>query len=229
MLPTKILTVEDDRNIQKLLSMNFSQEDFQVLQAFDGVDGLNKALEFMPDLIILDINLPKMDGVEVCKKLKGNEATRHIPIIMLTVRKDEIDRIVGFEIGADDYVTKPFSVRELILRVEAVLRRKKEKKTKRCRIEAGEIVLDEASFEVAVNKKPLSLTSTEFKLLRYFMLNKERVLSRDVLLSNVWGYDSEIDTRTVDAYVKSLRKKLRTKKVKIATLIGMGYKLTENV
>ena len=175
MLPSKILTIEDDKNIQKLLSMNFSQEGFQVLQAFDGVDGLNKALELKPDLIILDINLPKMKGVEVCKKLKSNESTRHIPIIMLTVRKDEIDRIVGFEIGADDYVTKPFSVRELILRVEAVLRRKKEKKP-RSRIEAGEIVLDETSFEVTVNKKPLPLTATEFKLLRYFMFNKERIL-----------------------------------------------------
>ncbi len=224
----QILIIEDDRNIQKLLHINLNQEGFRVIEAFDGIQGLAKAEESKPDLIILDINLPRMRGVEVCRQLKINRLTGKIPIIMLTVKKDEIDRVLGFEVGADDYVTKPFSVRELILRVRAVLRRRKEEGGE-ARLSAGEIALDESSFEVKVNKKIVTLTATEFRLLKYFLINKERILSRDTLLNNVWGYDSEIDTRTVDAHIKSLRKKLRTKAVKISTIIGMGYKFTENV
>ncbi|MBI5049934.1 MAG: response regulator [Nitrospirae bacterium] len=224
----QILIIEDDKNIQKLLHINLSQEGFRVIEAFDGIQGLARAEESKPDLIILDINLPKMKGVEVCRQLKINRLTSKIPVIMLTVKKDEIDRVLGFEVGADDYVTKPFSVRELILRVKAVLRRRKEEGSE-SRLSAGEIALDESSFEVKVNKKLVTLTATEFRLLKYFLINKERILSRDALLNNVWGYDSEIDTRTVDAHIKSLRKKLRTKAVKIATIIGMGYKFTENV
>lgn len=224
----QILIIEDDKNIQKLLHINLSQEGFHVMGAFDGIQGLTKAEESKPDLIILDINLPKMKGMEVCRQLKINKLTSKIPVIMLTVKKDEIDRVLGFEVGADDYVTKPFSVRELILRVQAVLRRRKEEGSE-TRLFAGEITLDESSFEVKVNKKLVMLTATEFRLLKYFLINKERILSRDALLNNVWGYDSEIDTRTVDAHIKSLRKKLSTKAVKIATIIGMGYKFTENV
>jgi DNA-binding response OmpR family regulator len=224
----KILVIEDDKSIQKLLHINFVQDNFEVFQADDGIEGLACAEKLNPDLIILDINLPKMNGIEVCKRLKNNSKTRNIPIIILTVRKEEIDRVLGFEIGAADYVTKPFSIRELILRVKAVLRRKEEGEggTKIC---VGDIVLDEDSFEVKVNKKLVSLTATEFKLLRYFLINKGRLLSRQTLLNNVWGYGSDIDTRTVDAHIKSLRKRLPTKKVKILTIIGMGYKLTEHV
>lgn len=224
----KILIIEDDKNIQKLLHINFSQENFKVLQVTDGLLGLQKAGELKPDLIILDINLPKMSGIEVCKRIKGNERTRHMPVIMLTVKKQEIDRVLGFELGADDYVTKPFSPRELILRVKAVLHRKEQQKVVST-IKVGEIILDEDSFEVRVAGKPISLTAREFKLLKFFLLNKKRLLSRETLLNNVWGYSSDIDTRTVDAHIKSLRKKLPTKKVKIVTIIGMGYKLTENV
>jgi DNA-binding response OmpR family regulator len=225
---SRLLIIEDNRNIQELLRINFTQEDFWIIQAFDGEDGLDKAKQLHPDLIILDINLPKMKGTEVCKVLKNNNDTKQIPVIMLTVRKDEVDRILGFEIGADDYVTKPFSIRELILRVKAVLHRNKQEPTK-VRIKAGDVFLDESSFEVFVGKKSVSLTAMEFKLLRYFLLNKERVLSRNTLLNNVWGYNSDIDTRTVDAHIKSLRKKLPTKKLNIRTLIGIGYKLTEDV
>lgn len=225
MLP-KILIIEDDKNIQKLLQINFIQEGFAVFQAFDGVGGINKAEEVIPDLIILDINLPKLNGIEVCKKIKSHNHTKHIPIIMLTVRKDEVDKILGFEIGADDYVTKPFSPRELILRVKAVLGREKRPKTT-TKLELGEISLDEDTFEVKMAEKLVPLTSTEFKLLKYFLLNKERLLTRETLLNNVWGYDCEVETRTVDAHIKSLRKKLKSKKVIIATLIGMGYKLIE--
>ncbi len=224
----QILIIEDDKNIRKLLHINLNQEGFQVIEAFDGIQGLTKAEESKPDLIILDINLPKMKGIEVCRQLKINKLTSKIPVIMLTIKKDEIDRVLGFEVGADDYVTKPFSVRELILRVKAVLRRRKEEGNE-AGLFAGEIALDENNFEVKVNKKPVVLTATEFRLLKYFLINKERVLSRDALLNNVWGYDSEIDTRTVDAHIKFLRKKLPTRAVKIITIIGMGYKLTENV
>lgn len=225
-----MLIIEDDKNIQKLLEINFSSENFQVFQAFEGRQGLQKAQELAPDLIILDINLPGMNGIELCKSLKDNPKTKGIALIMLTVRKDEIDRVLGFELGADDYVAKPFSPRELILRVRAVLRRKEERITA-TKLEAGEISLDENNFEVKVSGKNIALTATEFKLLKYFLANKNRLLTRENILNNVWGYEqsADIDTRTVDAHIKSLRKKLSAKKAKLTTIIGMGYKLTANV
>lgn len=227
----KILIIEDNKSIQKLLQLNLTEANYKVIQAFDGEEGVSKANELKPDLIILDINLPKLNGIAVCKELKSKSATRDIPIIMLTVRKDEIDRVLGFEIGADDYVTKPFSPRELVLRVKVVLHRKEEQTKKPKVITVGEISLDESTFEVSVAGKPVSLTAREFKLLQYFLLNKERLLSRQKILDNVWGYlnSADLDTRTVDAHIKSLRKKLPTKKAKIITLIGMGYKLTTHV
>ena len=225
----KILVIEDDKNIQKLLHINLSEEQFQVFEAMDGVTGLNRAKELRPDAVVLDINLPKMSGIEVCKYLKSAPETKQIPVIMLTVRKEEVDKILGFEIGADDYVTKPFSPRELILRLRAVLRRKEEPVALPAKIEAGDIALDEARFEVRLGPKPVPLTAREFKLLKFFLLNRERLLSREALLHSVWGYASDVDTRTVDAHIKSLRKKLPSKKVKIQTIVGMGYKLTANV
>lgn len=224
----KILVVEDNKDIQKLLRLNLTQENFEVIQAFDGGEGLSLAQESSPDLIILDINLPKISGIELCRQLKSNPALRHIPILILTVRKEEVDRIIGFELGADDYVTKPFSPRELILRMKAILRRQA-KSQGALRLEAGDISLDEGSFEVRVAGKVKPLTSTEFKLLKYLILNKGRLLSRENLLHNVWGYNFEIDSRTVDAHIKSLRRKIPSRKIKIATVIGMGYKLTEDV
>lgn len=226
----KLLIIEDDKNIQKLLEINFSREDFHLFQAFEGRQGLRKADALVPDLIILDINLPGMNGIELCKSLKDNPKTKDIALIMLTVRKDEIDRVLGFELGVDDYVTKPFSPRELILRVKAVLRRREEQKES-FKIEAGEIALDETKFEVKVSGRNIALTATEFKLLKYFLVNKNRLLTRENILNNVWGYSqsADIDTRTVDAHVKSLRKKLPAKKANLTTIIGMGYKLTVNV
>lgn len=224
----KILVVEDNKDIQKLLRLNLTQENFEVIPAFDAEEGLSLAQESSPDLIILDINLPKINGIELCRQLKSNPALRHIPILILTVRKEEVDRIIGFELGADDYVTKPFSPRELILRIKAILRRQA-KPQGALRLEAGDISLDENSFEVKVAGRTKPLTSTEFKLLKYLILNKERLLSRENLLHNVWGYNFEIDSRTVDAHIKSLRRKIPSRKIKIATVIGMGYKLTEYV
>lgn len=224
----KILVIEDNKDIQKLLRLNLVQENFEVSQAFDGEEGLSLAQESSLDLIILDINLPKINGIELCRQLKSNPALRHIPILILTVRKEEVDRIIGFELGADDYVTKPFSPRELILRMKAILRRQA-KPQGALRLEAGDISLDENSFEVKVAGRAKPLTSTEFKLLKYLMLNKERLLSRENLLHNVWGYNREIDSRTVDAHIKSLRRKISSRKIKIITIIGRGYKLTANV
>ncbi|MEK6564484.1 MAG: response regulator transcription factor [Candidatus Omnitrophota bacterium] len=224
----KILVVEDNKDIQKLLRLNLIQENFEVIQAFDGEEGLSLAKESSPDLILLDINLPKINGIELCRQLKSNPALRHIPILILTVRKEEVDRIIGFELGAEDYVAKPFSPRELILRIKAILRRQ-DKPQGFLRLEAGDLSLDENSFEVKVAGKVKPLTSTEFKLLKYLMLNKGRLLSRENLLHNVWGYNHEIDSRTVDAHIKSLRRKIPSRKVKIATIIGMGYKLSEDV
>lgn len=225
----KILIVEDNKNIQKLLELNLKDAGFEVVPAFDGKTGLDKARQLKPGLIILDINLPGINGIEVCKQLKAESLTKNIPLIILTVKKDEIDRVLGFELGADDYVTKPFSPRELILRIKAVLRRREESALGGNMIEAGDIILDEGTFEVRVGSKTSALTSTEFKLLKYFMLNKERLLERSSLLRNVWGYNREIDSRTVDAHIKSLRKKIPSRKIKITTVIGRGYKLTANV
>lgn len=224
----KILVVEDNKDIQKLLRLNLTQENFEVIPAFDAEEGLSLAKESSPDLIILDVNLPKINGIELCRQLKSSPILRHIPILILTVRKEEVDRIIGFELGADDYVTKPFSPRELILRIKAILRRQ-ERPQGHLRLEAGDISLDENSFEVKVAGKLKSLTSTEFKLLKYLILNKGRLLSRENLLRNVWGYNFEIDSRTVDAHIKSLRRKIPSRKIRIITIIGRGYKLTANV
>ncbi|MCB1196394.1 response regulator transcription factor [bacterium] len=223
----KILVIEDEENIQKLLYLNLTHEKFEVVQSFDGRDGLEKARTHVPDLIILDINLPSIDGIQVCKNLKQNERTRHIPVIMLSVRKEEIDRILGFEIGADDYVTKPFSPRELLLRVKAVLKRGNGEKQPFCTV--GDVFLDESSFEVTAAGKPVILTPKEFYLLKYLMRNKGRVVSRDALLTHIWGYTTDVETRTIDAHVKSLRKKIISDTIAIKTVVGMGYKLTENV
>lgn len=225
----KILVIEDNKNIQKLLELNLKEASFEIIQAFDGNTGLDKAKQLKLGLIILDINLPGINGIEVCKQLKAESLTKNIPVIILTVKKDEIDRVLGFELGADDYVTKPFSPRELILRIKAVLRRQGESALGGKIIEAGDIVLDEGNFEVRVGSKVSILTSTEFKLLKHLMLNKERLLERSSLLRNVWGYNREIDSRTVDAHIKSLRRKVPSRKIKIATVIGRGYKLTANV
>lgn len=224
----KILVVEDNKDIQKLLAINLAQENFEVIQAFDGEEGLSLVKKSGPDLIILDINLPRINGIELCRQLKSSPALKHIPVLILTVRKEEVDRVTGFELGADDYVAKPFSPRELILRIKAILRRRNQPQGS-LSLKAGDISLDENSFEVRVSGRLKALTSTEFKLLKYLILSKGRLLSRENLLRNVWGYNFEIDSRTVDAHIKSLRRKIPSRKARIVTVIGMGYKLTEDV
>src|SRR6266576_3853048 len=221
----RILIVEDENDVVDLLTLNLRKAGgFLISKAGDGATGLTKARAEKPDLIILDLMLPKIPGLEVCKILKSEAATRHIPILMLTARAEEIDRIVGLECGADDYVTKPFSPREVMLRIRAILRRgEKPEET----LKAGSISIDPARHQVRVNGKRVHLTSLEFKLLRTLIQRRGRVQERDKLLNDVWGYESMIDTRTVDTHVRRLREKLGKAGDVIETVRGFGYRLRE--
>jgi DNA-binding response OmpR family regulator len=226
--PSKnILIVEDERDVVDLLVLNLRKAGgFAVSTASDGATGLNKARTDKPAFIILDLMLPKMPGLEVCKILKSDPATRHIPIMMLTAKAEEIDRIVGLEFGADDYVTKPFSPREVVLRIQAILRRG-EAKPEEDHLTAGPITIDPERHEVSVAGKRVNLTSLEFKLLRTLMQRRGRVQARDRLLNEVWGYESVIDTRTVDTHVRRLREKLGKAGSAVETIRGFGYRLRE--
>ena len=227
MSSTRILIIEDEQDVIDLLTLHLRKAGFTLSTATDGAAGLRQAREESPVLIILDLMLPKMPGLEICKVLKTDAATRQIPIIMLTAKAEEIDRIVGLEFGADDYVTKPFSPRELILRVNAILRRGKGE-VEEAKLSIGAITLDPARHHVAVGGKPVRLTSVEFKLLSMLMKRKGRVQTRDRLLNEVWGYESVIDTRTVDTHVRRLRKKLGKAAVAIETVRGFGYRIRES-
>ncbi|MBA3762886.1 MAG: winged helix-turn-helix domain-containing protein [Chthoniobacterales bacterium] len=223
----KILVIEDEPDVVDMLTLALRKAGgFTVTTAADGGDGLRRAREELPALIVLDLMLPKMSGLEVCKVLKSDVATRHIPIIMLTAKAEEIDRIVGLEVGADDYVTKPFSPREIVLRMKAIMRRGKGEVVDET-LTAGPITLDPARHHVAVGGKSVRLTSVEFKLLSMLMQRRGRVQERDRLLNEVWGYESVIDTRTVDTHVRRLRKKLGKAAEAIETVRGFGYRLRE--
>ena len=223
----RILIVEDEKDVIDLLTLNLRKAGgFSVSIANNGAAGLAKAREEKPDIIILDLMLPKMPGLEVCKILKSDGATRHIPILMLTARAEEIDRIVGLEFGADDYVTKPFSPREVILRIKAILRRGAADKTEEP-MTAGSITIDPARHKVSVGKNDVDLTSIEFRLLRMLMQRRGRVQERDRLLNEVWGYESVIDTRTVDTHIRRLREKLGKAGDQIETVRGFGYRFRE--
>jgi two-component system phosphate regulon response regulator PhoB len=221
----KILIIEDETDVADLLTLNLRKAGYKVSTADDGASGLQKARDDRPDFIILDLMLPRMSGLEVCKILKNDTATSPIPILMLTAKAEEIDRVVGLEFGADDYVTKPFSPREVMLRIRAILRRG-EKPVETLR--AGAISIDPARHQVRVNGKQVHLTSLEFKLLRTLMQRRGRVQDRDRLLNEVWGYESAIDTRTVDTHVRRLREKLGKAGDAIETVRGFGYRLREN-
>jgi two-component system phosphate regulon response regulator PhoB len=223
-----ILVIEDERDVVDLLTLNLRKAGgFTISTASDGAAGLAKARADKPDFIILDLMLPKMPGLEVCKLLKTDAATRHIPILMLTARAEEIDRIVGLEFGADDYVMKPFSPREVILRIKAILRRGSTEQTEE-RTSAGSITIDPARHKVTVAKKDVDLTSIEFRLLRMLMQRRGRVQERDRLLNEVWGYESIIDTRTVDTHIRRLREKLGKAGDQIETIRGFGYRFRED-
>jgi DNA-binding response OmpR family regulator len=222
----KILIVDDEKDIVKMLDYNLKKEGFRTISAYDGEDALDLAGRERPDLIILDLMLPGLDGLEVCKSLKKADKTALIPIIMLTAKTKEADKIVGLELGADDYMTKPFSPRELIARVKAVLRRVKEKDKLPEIVEIGDLTIDFSKISVSVKNKPAELTAKEFELLRTLLKAKGRVLSRDYLLDTIWGFDhaAEIQTRTVDVHIRTLRKKLKSEAKSIVTVKNYGYR-----
>lgn len=220
-----VLVIEDEKNIAELVRYNLEQENFSVLWASAGDTGLELARKNKPSLIILDLMLPGMDGREICKILKQKDSTASIPIIMLTAKGQEADRIVGLELGADDYVTKPFSPRELVARVKAVLRRGREKQVEKI-LRCGDLEVDTGKHIVLLKGKELELTAKEFDLLTALIEADGRVLSRDFLLEKVWGYDAnlQIETRTVDMHIGQLRKKLKNESERIVTIKNVGYR-----
>ncbi|MFH1360703.1 MAG: response regulator [Candidatus Omnitrophota bacterium] len=222
----KILIVEDEKDIVKMLDYNLKKEGFRPLSVHDGEDAIDSASKEQPDLIILDLMLPGMDGLEVCKSLKNSNKTASIPIIMLTAKSQESDKVIGLELGADDYVTKPFSPRELIARIKAVLRRMKEKDKLPEVMKKGDLTIDFSTISVAVKGKPIKLTAKEFELLKTLLNAKGRVLSRDYLLDTIWGLDHamEIQTRTVDVHIRTLRIKLKNESKRIITVKNYGYR-----
>ncbi len=222
----KILIVEDDKDIVKMLEYNLKKEGFRTISAYDGEDALDIASREYPDLVILDLMLPGMDGLEVCREFKKENKTATIPIIMLTAKSQESDKVVGLELGADDYITKPFSPRELIARIKAVLRRVKDKEKLPEVFKIGDLSIDFSKIQVSVKGKAVELTSKEFELLKILIKAKGRVLSRDYLLDTIWGFDHaiEIQTRTVDVHIRTLRKKLKSEAKCILTVKNYGYR-----
>ncbi len=225
-----VLVIEDEKNILELVKYNLEKDGFRVLTSLKGDEGLERARKEKPHLLILDVMLPEISGLEICKLLKQNYSTASIPIIMLTAKGEEADRVLGLELGADDYVTKPFSPRELIARVKAVLRRLQEKPKDRS-FKYGVLELDTAKHTVALKGKSVTLTSKEFDLLKVLIEAEGRVLSRDFLLDRVWGYDQslQIETRTVDMHIGQLRKKLKTEAARILTIKNVGYRFNTDI
>ena len=225
-----ILVIEDEPDIRKNLEYNLGREGF-IVSSEASLNSAEKKLQNNNDfsLILLDLMLPDGSGLDLCKKIKGNPETESIPIIILTAKDDEVDRVVGFELGADDYVTKPFSVRELILRIKAVLKRgqKKEDVVEVGR-QFGDLSIDVESHEVHVNNNQIDLTALEFRLLRQLVDRRGRVQSRDQLLTDVWGYSPEVTTRTVDTHIKRLREKLGPMGKYVQTIRGVGYKFSRS-
>jgi two-component system alkaline phosphatase synthesis response regulator PhoP len=224
-----ILIVEDEKDIVKMLEYNLKKEGFKTLSVRDGEAAIESARGEHPDIIILDLMLPGIDGLEVCKTLKGDSKTASIPIIMLTAKSQESDKVVGLELGADDYVTKPFSPRELIARIKAVLRRGKDKDKLLEVLKVGDLTVDLAKITVTVKSKPIELTAKEFELLKALIKSRGRVLSRDHLLDTIWGFDhaAEIQTRTVDVHIRTLRKKLKDESSRIVTVKNYGYRFED--
>lgn len=223
----KVLIIEDEKDLAELLAFNLEKEGYSAICVFDGKQGLERAGTECPDLILLDLMLPGLAGTEICKALRGDHRTRDIPIIMITAKGDEIDRVVGFEVGADDYIVKPFSVREVALRVKAVMRRFEHEPQQQAasNVTIEDIVIDTQRHTVTSAGIDIELTSTEFKLLLYLAEQKGYVQSREQLLQRVWGYNSSADTRTVDTHVTRLRSKLGAPGDIIKTVRGFGYKI----
>ena len=224
-MPKHVLVVEDEPDTAELIELHLKNDGYRVTVAGDGDQALKKVHKHMPDLVILDLMIPEITGVEVCKFIRKDPATQSIPIIMCTAKTGEIDKILGLELGADDYVTKPFSPRELLLRVKNLIKRSDSSNVKADeRLVIGEIVIDKNTHEVKVDGQTIDLTATEYKLLILFTEKIGRVLSREVLLRDIWRYKNDIETRTVDMHVQRLRNKLLSSKNSIFTVRGFGYK-----
>lgn len=236
MINQRILVIEDEANIQELLKYNLEKNNYKVTVADNGIDGLNEALANVPDLILLDLMLPGLDGLEVCKRLRMEKCTKKVPILMLTAKSEELDKVLGLELGADDYITKPFSIKELIARIRAAMRRIANDKTDGPSYEeTGKILkvmdieIDCEKYEVRKNGEKIVLTLKEFELLKILVENKGKVLTRDFLLDKIWGYDYVGETRTVDVHIRHVRQKINDEEGSgqvIETIRGVGYRFT---
>jgi two-component system phosphate regulon response regulator PhoB len=223
----RILVVDDEPEAVELIEFNLKQSGYTVSTSADGAEALKKARAQTPDLIILDVMLPEMDGFEICKTLRLDAATSKVPIIMLTAKAAEIDRVLGLELGADDYLTKPFSTRELLLRIKKMLSRNQAPGPAEQLLRFGDLTIDTPRHLASWRDKPFDLTATEFKLLTVLAQRSGRVQSRDQLLRDVWEYDSMIDTRTVDTHMRRLREKLGPAAKHLDTVRGVGYRFLE--
>ncbi len=227
MKKNKILIIEDEENIRELLEYNLTEGGYEVYCAEDGKEGLSMVRSAAPNLILLDLMIPEIDGIEVCRQLKRDDLTAHIPIIMLTAKSSETDKVLGLELGADDYITKPFSIRELLARVKVVLRRDSaDKGADAKRYHLDDLLIDVERHVVARRGETFHLTLKEFELLRILVENRGKVLTRDYLLNAIWGYQYYGETRTVDVHIRHLRKKIETPEhCYIETIRGVGYKI----
>ncbi len=226
---TSVLLVDDERDLLSVLDFNLRAAGFETILATSGEQALLHLRRRVPDLVLLDVMLPDLSGTEICRAIKADPRTKHVPVVMLTARGEEVDRVVGFELGADDYVTKPFSVRELVLRLKAILRRRGAggRTPERPPDAIGPIRVDLEAHRAFVDGAEIQLTPLEFKLLTTFMARLGRVQSREQLLEDVWEMSSEIETRTVDTHVKRLREKLGSGRDLLETVRGIGYRLVE--
>ena len=236
MMASRILVVDDEQDVLNLVVANLKNAGFKTIMSGDGGQAINKASAEMPDLMVLDLMLPGVSGLEVCRAVKSDPQIARMPIIMLTAKAEEIDRVVGLELGADDYITKPFSPRELVLRVQAVLRRTAGWQASKAPssspnqqpgpIVAGNIKIDRNLCEVRLNGKPIQLSPIEYRLLVLLVESPDQVHSREKLLREVWGYTDDVQTRTVDTYVLRLREKLGMEGVSLMTVRGFGYRIS---
>jgi two-component system, OmpR family, phosphate regulon response regulator PhoB len=222
----EILIIEDERDIVETLEYNLKKEGYRVAKAYDGINGLKMAENKLPSLILLDLMLPGLSGLDICRKLKKEERTAGIPIIITTAKGGEADRIVGLELGADDYIVKPFSVNELMARIKAVLRRSEQPAVPSAALKLKELTIDTERHEVKANGKAVELTAKEFQLLFYLASHPDHVYSREQLLDAVWGIEVAIETRTVDVHMRRLREKLGKAGDHLLTLRGVGYKFS---
>ena len=224
-MTNKVFIVEDEPDLRDTLQYNFENEGFKVKSFPNGESFLETIKNDKPNLVILDLMLPGISGLDVCRDLRMNEVNENVAVVMLTAKSEEIDRIVGFELGADDYVTKPFSVRELILRVKVLLKKRSDDIDQNL-LESGPIAMNLDAHDVSVEGKNILLTALEFKLLKHLLKRKGRVQTREQLLGDVWGYSAEVTTRTVDTHIKRLREKLGNTSDYIQTIRGVGYRLS---